>query len=144
MSSEPQSADLELANLSKEILACEKKVYEAFLGAKPNVDAIEKLLLPDYRYIQSKGIVWNKEQNLAVLAGGVVFSSIEVKDPHVMKLSSTSSVILARVIVKAAVGEMDLSTDNFTSTIWVKQNGTWMCQLHTATAAAPGQLHMNS
>jgi hypothetical protein len=32
VSSELKSADLEVEDLSKEILACEKKVYETFLG----------------------------------------------------------------------------------------------------------------
>jgi hypothetical protein len=51
LSSELKLADLEAEDLSKEILACEKKVYEAFLGPQPDVEALKKLLLPDYLYV---------------------------------------------------------------------------------------------
>jgi hypothetical protein len=54
VSSALQSADLGVEHLTKEILACERKVYETFLGPKPDVEALQELLLPDYVYIQSK------------------------------------------------------------------------------------------
>jgi hypothetical protein len=68
----------------------------------------------------------------------VVFSSIEVKDPQVMKLSPTSAAIVARVLIEAAVDGHSLSTETLTSTVWVKQDGKWLAQLHTSTPAAQG------
>ena len=115
-----------------------KKVYETFLGPQPDVEALQKLLLPDYLYIQSTGIIWNKEENLASLKSGVVFSSIEIKNPQVRKLSSTSAVIVARVLIEAAAGGHNLSTETLTSTVWVKQDNKWLSQLHTSTTAAQG------
>jgi hypothetical protein len=138
LSPELKLADLEAEDLSKEILACEKKVYETFLGPRPDVEALQKLLLPDYLYIQSRGIIWNKEENAASLKSGVVFSSIEIKHPQVRKLSPTSAVIVARVLIEAAAGEHNLSTETLTSTVWVKQGGKWLAQLHTSTTAAQG------
>ncbi|HTF67795.1 MAG TPA: nuclear transport factor 2 family protein [Edaphobacter sp.] len=129
-------ADLEAEDLSKEILACEKKVYETFIGPQPDVEALQKLLLPDYLYIQSSGVIWNKEENVASLKSGVVFSSIEIKTPQVRKLSPTSAVIVARVLIEAAAGEHNLSTETLTSTVWVKQDDKWLSQLHTSTTAA--------
>jgi len=70
LSSELELADLEAEDLSKEILVCEKKVYETFLGPQPDVEALQKLLLPDYLYIQSTGIIWNKEENIIEAAAG--------------------------------------------------------------------------
>ena len=138
VSLELKSADLEAEDLSKEILACEQKVYETFLGARPDVESLQKLLLPDYLYIQSKGVIWTREENVASLKSGVVFSSIEIENPQVRKLSPTSAVIVARVIIEAAAGEHNLSTETLTSSIWVKQDGKWMAQLHTSTTAAQG------
>jgi hypothetical protein len=138
LSPELKLADLEAEDLSKEILACEEKVYETFLGPRPDVEALQKLLLPDYLYIQSTGIIWNKEENAASLKSGVVFSSIEIKHPQVRKLSPTSAVIVARVLIEAAAGEHNLSTETLTSTVWVKQGGKWLAQLHTSTTAAQG------
>ena len=43
MRSELKSANLEVEDLSKEILACEKKVYETFLGPKPDVEFLQKV-----------------------------------------------------------------------------------------------------
>jgi hypothetical protein len=138
LSSKLESADLEVEDLSKEILACEKKVYETFLGPKPDVEALQKLLLPDYLYIQPKGVIWSREENLASLESGVAFSSIEIKNPQVRKLSPTSAVIVARVLIEAVAGEQNLSTETLTSSVWVKQDGKWLAQLHTSTMAVQG------
>jgi hypothetical protein len=138
LSSKLESADLEVEDLSKEILACEKKVYETFLGPKPDVEALQKLLLPDYLYIQPKGVIWSREENLASLESGVAFSSIEIKNQQVRKLSPTSAVIVARVLIEAVAGEQNLSTETLTSSVWVKQDGKWLAQLHTSTMAVQG------
>jgi hypothetical protein len=127
VSSELKSANLEVEDLSKEILACEKKVYATFLGPTPDVESLQKLLLPDYLYIQSKGVIWTREENIATLKSDVVFSSIEIKNPQVRKLSPTSAVIVARVLIEAAAGEHNLSTETLTSSVWVKQHGNgWL------------------
>jgi hypothetical protein len=144
MSSDLKSTDPNMGDLSNELLACEKKVYETFLGPKPDVEALQKLLLPDYLYIQSQGVIWTKEDNIATLTSGVVFSSIEIRKPQVRKLSSTSAVIVARVLIEAAAGEHHLSTETLTSTAWVKQDGKWLAQLHTSTAAAAAQNDVRS
>jgi hypothetical protein len=93
------------------------------------------LLLPDYLYILSKGVIWTREENLASLKSGVVFSSIRITNPQVRKLSPTSAVIVARVRIEAAAGEQNLSTETLTSSVWVKQDGIWLAQLHTSTMA---------
>jgi hypothetical protein len=133
-----KSADVQVDDLSDEIVACEKRVYDTFLGPRPDVKALQKLLLPDYLYIQPGGAIWTREENIASLESGVVFSSIEIKNPQVRKLSPTSAVIVARLLIEAAVGEHNLSTETLTSTVWVKQNGKWLAQLHTSTTAAQG------
>jgi hypothetical protein len=133
-----ESADLEVEDLSKEILACEESIYETFFGPKPDVASLQKLLLPDYLYIQSKGVIWTREENLASLKGGVVFSSIRITNPQVRKLSPTSAVIVARVRIEATAGEQNLSTETLTSSVWVKQDGKWLAQLHTSTMAGQG------
>lgn len=134
MNLEVKSAAVE--DLSEEILACEEAVYATFLGPKPDVEALGKLLTPDFLYIQWQGIIWTKEENLSSLASGVVFSSIEIKEPRVKQLSPTSAVIVARVLIEASAGGRNLSTDNLTSTVWVKRDGRWLAQLHTSTKAA--------
>jgi hypothetical protein len=138
LSSELKLAAVEVEDLSKEILACEKKVYETFLGPKPDVEALRELLLPDYLYIAPRGVIWTKEENLTSLKSGVVFSSIEVKDPQVRRLSPNSAVIVVRVFMEVAVDGRNLSTETLTSTAWVKQDGKWLAQLHTSTATAQG------
>jgi hypothetical protein len=138
MSSTLKTVDSETENLNTEILACENKVYATFLGPKPDVDALQELLLPDYLYIQFSGNIWTKEQNIRSLQSGVVFSSIEITNAQVKTLSPTSAVIIARVLIKAASGDRDLSSETQTSTVWVKQGDKWMAQLHTSTAVTQG------
>jgi Domain of unknown function (DUF4440) len=138
LSSELKSPDPDGEDLSREILACEQKVYQTFLGPAPDVAAWQKLTLPDYLYINFRGVMWTREENANSLKSGVVFSSIEIKDPQVRKLSPTSALIIARVLIKAAVGGHDLSTETLTSTVWVKQDGKWLAQLHTSIKVAEG------
>ena len=138
MSSELKSADLEGEDLSKEILASENKVYETFLGPQPDVEAFQKLILPDYLYITHNGVIWTGEENIISLKSGVAFSSIEIKNSQVRKLSPTSALIVARVLIEAAAGGHDLSTETLTSTVWVKQDGKWLAQLHTSVKVAQG------
>ena len=102
------------------------------------MEAWQKLTLPDYLYINFRGVIWTREENIASLKSGVVFSSIEIKNPQVRKLSPTSALIVARVLIEAAAGGNDLSTETLTSTVWVKQEGKWMAQLHTSIKAAQG------
>ena len=136
MSSELKSADLDGGDLSREILDCENKVYETFLGPQPDVEAWQKLTLPDYLYINFRGVIWTREENAISLKSGLVFSSIEIKNPQVRKLSPTSALIIARVLIEATAGGRDLSTETLTSTVWVKQNGKWLAQLHTSVKVA--------
>jgi hypothetical protein len=138
LKSELKSADLEAEDLSKEILACERKIYATFLGTQPDVEALKKFLLPNYLYINFRGFIWTNEENIASLKSGVVFSSIEIKNPQVIKISPTSAVIVARIFMEVAVNGQNLSTETLTSTIWVKQDGKWLVQLHTSTTAAQG------
>lgn len=138
MSSELKSADLNGGDLSRDILACEKKVYETFLGPQPHVEAWQELTLPDYLYINFRGVIWTREENAISLKSGVVFSSIEIKNPQIRKLSPTSALIIARVLIEATAGGNDLSTETLTSTVWVKQDGKWLAQLHTSVKVAQG------
>jgi len=138
MSWELKSADLGGEDLRREILACENKVYETFLGPQPDVEAWQKLTLPDYLYINFRGVIWTREENAISLKSGVVFLSIRIKESQVRKLSPTSALIVARVLIEAAAGGNDLSTETLTSTVWVKQEGKWMAQLHTSIKAAQG------
>jgi len=66
LSSELKSADLDGEDLAREILACENKVYETFLGPQPDVEAFRKLTLPDYLYINYRGVIWNREENIII------------------------------------------------------------------------------
>jgi hypothetical protein len=138
LSSELKSPDLDGEDLSREILACENKVYKTFLGPQPDVEAWQKLTLPDYLYINFRGIIWTREENAISLKSGVVFSSIQIRNPQVKKLSPTSALIVARVLIEAAAGGQNLSTETLTSTVWVKQHDKWLAQLHTSIKVAEG------
>jgi hypothetical protein len=109
-----------------------------FLGPKPNVEAFQRLTLADYLYITHRGEICTREENVISLKSGVIFSSIEVKNSHVRKLSPTSAVIVARVLIIAAAGGHDLSTETLTSTVRVKQDGKWLARLHTSVKVAQG------
>jgi len=79
MKSESKSADLEEEALSREILACENRVYTTFLGSQPDVEAWQKLTLPDYLYINFRGAIWTKEENAISLKAGLFFRLLKSK-----------------------------------------------------------------
>jgi hypothetical protein len=68
-------------------------------------------------YVDTTIWLWTNEENIASLESGVVFSSIEIKTPKVIKISAASAVIVARVFMEVAVGGQDLSTATLTSTV---------------------------
>jgi hypothetical protein len=70
MSSELKSADPKGEELSREILACENKVYETFLEPHPDVEAWQRLTMPDYLYINFRGVIWTREENAISLKSG--------------------------------------------------------------------------
>jgi hypothetical protein len=70
------------------------------------------------------------------LKGGFSELGIETKNAQVKKLSPTSALIVARVLIEAAAGGQNLSTETLTSTVWVKQDGKWLAQLHTSIKVA--------
>jgi hypothetical protein len=74
------------------------------------------LTLPDCLYISFRGVIWTRDENANSLKSGVVFSSIRIKESRVKKLSPTSALIVARVLIEAAAGDHNLSTDRLTST----------------------------
>jgi hypothetical protein len=119
-------------DLNKTILANETKVWNTFLGAHPNVQAFEEMILPDYLCIEATGKLLTKADNIDQL-NHLTFSGFEIQDPQVRKLSPSSALIVARVRFKAAAGAQDISGETYTSTVWVKRDGKWLAQLHTET-----------
>jgi hypothetical protein len=63
LSLELKSLELDGGDLTREILACENKVHETFLGPQPDVEAFQKLTLPDYPHIRHRGGIWTREEN---------------------------------------------------------------------------------
>jgi AraC family transcriptional regulator len=63
LSLELKSLELDGEDLAREILACENKVHETFLRSQPDVEAFQKLTLPDYPYTTHRGASWTREGN---------------------------------------------------------------------------------
>ena len=63
MSFELKSLGLDGEDLTKEILGCENNGHETFLRPQPDVEAFQRLRLPDYPYIMDRGVTWTREEN---------------------------------------------------------------------------------
>jgi AraC family transcriptional regulator len=63
LSLELKSLELDGEDLTREILASDNKVHETFLRSQPDVEAFQKLTLPDYPYTTHRGATWTREGN---------------------------------------------------------------------------------
>ena len=119
-------------DLNKDTLANETKVWDTFVGTRPNLEAFRRLVAPGYLCIEATGVLMTTEENIAQLQG-MTFSSYKIQDPQVRKLSSKSALIVARVKFEGTVDNHPMSGETLTSTVWVKEGGKWLVQLHTET-----------
>ena len=125
-------ASLHAQNLKTDILANETKVWQTFLGSRPDTAAFERLATSDYLCIEATGVLMTKAENVAQL-DHLTFSSFEIHDPQVRELSPTSALIVARVTFAGTADGHSMSGETLTSTVWVKRDGQWFAQLHTET-----------
>jgi hypothetical protein len=121
-------------DLNKTILDNETRVWNTFLGVHPDVDVFAQLVVPNYLCIESTGELLTKADNINQL-NHLTFSSFKIQNPQVRQLSSNAALIVARVRFVGKAGQQDISNETLTSTVWVKQNGKWLAQLHTETYA---------
>jgi len=126
------SAAAHAEDLNKDILVRENMVWKTFVGSQPDIDAFKKLVAPDYLCIEATGVLMNEEENVAQLKA-LTFSSYEIEDPHVIRLSPKSALIVARVRFEGTAGGQKMAGETLTSTVWVKQGETWLAQLHQET-----------
>ena len=119
-------------DLNKDTLANETKVWDTFVGTRPNVEAFRRLVAPGYLCIEATGILMTTEENIAELQS-MTLSSYKIQNPQVRKLSSKSALIIARVKFEGTVDNHPMSGETLTSTVWVREGGKWLAQLHTET-----------
>jgi hypothetical protein len=123
---------LQAQDLKADILAKETKVWQTFLGTRPDTAAFERLATSDYLCIEATGILMTKTENIAQL-NHLTFSSFKIQDPQVRELSPSAALIVARVRYSGTADGHSMSGETLTSTIWVKRGSKWFAQLHTET-----------
>jgi hypothetical protein len=126
------SAALHAQDLNKKILAQETKVWESFVGTKPNAEAFGRLLTPDYVCIEPTGVLVDKQGNIAELAA-LTFSSFQIQDPQVKVLAPDTALIVSRVRYEGTVHGQKVAGETLSATIWVKRGDQWLAQFHSET-----------
>ncbi|ADV83915.1 nuclear transport factor 2 family protein [Terriglobus saanensis] len=126
------STTVHAEDLSRDILVRENMVWETFVGSQPNITAFKQLLAPDYLCIEATGVLMNEAENVDQLKI-LTFSSFQIHDPHVIRISAKSALIVARVHFEGTAGGQKMDGETLTSTVWIKQGKTWLAQLHQET-----------
>ena len=119
-------------DLKEDILANETKVWQTFLGVRPDTAAFERLVASDYLCIEANGVLMTKAANVTQLTH-LTFSSFKIQDPQIRVLSPSAVLIVARVRFAGTADEQSMSGETLTSTVWVKHGNKWLAHLHTET-----------
>ncbi len=129
------SASMRAEDVEKNIIACEAKMWQTFVGSQVDIEAFEKLLAWGYLDIDSAGVLYYGKENIPMLKSLTV-SSFTMENAQVRTLSANSAVITANIKWDGTRNGQKTSANVLSSTVWTKRSGKWQAQLHTETASA--------
>jgi Domain of unknown function (DUF4440) len=129
------SVSMRAEDVQKDIIACETKMWQTFVGPQVDIEAFQRWLGWGYLDIDSAGVLYDGQENVPMLKSLTV-SSFTMENPQVRTLSPNSAVITANIKWDGTRNGQKTSANVLSSTVWAKRNGRWQAQLHTETAAA--------
>jgi len=129
------SASVRAEDVQKNIISCETKMWQTFVGSQVDIEAFQRWLAWGYLEIDSTGVLYYGQENILMLKSLTV-SSFTMENPQVRTLSPNSAVITANIKWDGTRNGQKTSANVLSSTIWIKRDGKWQAQLHTETASS--------
>ena len=101
-----------------------------------DVDAIGSFMADDWIMVSERGVS-TKEHFLSFIASGhLTHSSMELAELGRISIYGDTAVIAARITNTAHFGGETFDANEWTSDVFIKQNGEWKCVITHITPAA--------
>lgn len=126
------------------LIALEKKFWQAMVDEDP--DTATALLAEPALMVSSHGALQFDRKQYKKMAeeGPMVVKSFEFSDMQVMYPNDDTAVLTYRVkqaIAKRDDGAEEIKQEMADSSVWLRQDGEWLCVMHTETEVDPKAKH---
>ncbi|MFI1702235.1 nuclear transport factor 2 family protein [Streptomyces bobili] len=114
-------------------------VAEAWAAAIVSNDAarIASFMTDDWAIVSESGIASRDEFLAFVASGQLTHSAMDLVSRPRVRVHGATAVLSVRMTNTAHYGGQRFDADEWTSDVFVKQDGRWLCLLSHITAAAP-------
>ena len=117
--------------LEDKIVALERQVAEAI--KRNDMNAFGSLLTDDYVQVDSAGatpkfVLVKNEGNFAI-------KDYSMEDIRVVELNPEAALLTSKFAQKGTYQGKDYSTHGYSSSVWVKRGGKWLCAFSQVTSA---------
>jgi hypothetical protein len=106
------------------------KIEEEWLTAveKKDANALDKIYASEYKYIDSRGNIYDKQKDISEITGTSykVLAPFKLSDINV-KMYGIISVVTGVTTSKATLNGKDVSGSNFFTDVFVYRDGRWQC-----------------
>ncbi len=94
---------------------------------KPDLGFLDRILAQELSWTDPSGVVWTKDQTLAVLKSGEDVISSLVSDDIKVRLYGDAAVVTGRDTIKESLRGKDISGLYRWTDTWVRIDGRWQC-----------------
>jgi ketosteroid isomerase-like protein len=106
-----------------QVLAKEKQRGDALLGA--DMDALSALLSDRLVFAHANATYDDKASLLKKMGSGtIVYKTLDVSEQKVIDLGDTA-LLISRLTADVTVGDQPRSIDNWTLSVWTREDGDW-------------------
>lgn len=98
---------------------------------------IATFVTEDWVMVSDTGISLGKKFLALVASGELTHSAMDVLGPTRVRILGSTAVLTARITNTAHYLGRRLATDEWTTDVFVRQNGRWLCDLSHYTAVRP-------
>lgn len=107
-----------------DVLSAEKEWTQAHLAT--DVEALDRLMHPDYKIIKPDGVVWGKETALASYVPGKRFWTEAESSEYLVRIYGVTAIVIGKWKTKGVNnGESFDYSARYTS-VWIKEKGKLM------------------
>lgn len=101
-----------------------------------DADRIGEYMAEDWVIVSDRGISTREQFLSFVRSGALTHSSFEMTDFARVRVYGDTAVMTVRVVNTAHFGGQQFDADEWTSDVFMKQDGRWLCVLSHITAVA--------
>ena len=123
----------ELSNEQRDIYNVSERWAAAIVAN--DADAIASFMSDDWIMISERGVSTKEHFSSFVRSGQLTHSSMEMAELSSILICGDTAIIAARIISTAQFDDQTVSANEWTSDLFIKQNGEWKCVVTHITPA---------